>query len=134
MTIDGRPEGPGRVPGELIAEASRLDSALREQGPGETYLFWELDPPLLSEVGYRLVEFDKEARRESRRVPRIPSSPPPDDHTGGTGRGARRTRSVPTARDHRLEEDGAAQHTERRRGAAQMTIDGPPEGPCMTFR
>jgi hypothetical protein len=67
MTIDGRPEGPGRVPGELIAEASRLDSALREQGPGETYLFWEFDPPLLSEVGYRLVEFDKEARRESRR-------------------------------------------------------------------
>jgi hypothetical protein len=40
---------------------------LRERGPGATYLFWEFDPPLLSEVGYRLIEFDREARRETGR-------------------------------------------------------------------
>jgi hypothetical protein len=67
MTSGGRPEHPGRISDELLAQAARLDSALRERGPAETYLFWEFDPPLLSEVGYRLVEFDKEARRESGR-------------------------------------------------------------------
>lgn len=54
MTSDDRPREPGRIPEALLARAAELDHALREQGPGETYLFWEFDPPLLSEVGYRL--------------------------------------------------------------------------------
>ncbi len=67
MTTNNPAGEPGRIPGALLAQAAELDRAMRERGPGETYLFWELDPPLLSEVGYRLVEFDREARRESRR-------------------------------------------------------------------
>ncbi len=67
MTADNRAEEPGRIPGALLTRAAALDRAMRDGGPGETYLFWEFDPPLLSEVGYRLIEFDREARRESRR-------------------------------------------------------------------
>ncbi len=63
----GRPEHTDRVPDELRLRAAQLDGEWRARGPGETYLYWEFDPPLLSEVGYRLVEFDKEARRESAR-------------------------------------------------------------------
>jgi hypothetical protein len=66
-TSAGRPQHPDRMPEALRVRASRLDDEWRARGPGETYLFWEFDPPLLSEVGYRLVEFDKEARRESAR-------------------------------------------------------------------
>lgn len=70
MTDEGRSEHAGRaardrIPEALVARAVQLDDAMREKGPGETYLFWEFDPPLLSEVGYRLIEFDREARRET---------------------------------------------------------------------
>ena len=67
MTSDDRAREPGRIPGTLLTRAAELDRAMRERGSGETYLFWEFDPPLLSEVGYRLIDFDREARRESRR-------------------------------------------------------------------
>jgi hypothetical protein len=67
MTGDERTRQPSRIADALLALAAQLDSALREQGPGETYVFWEFDPPLLSEVGYRLIEFDREARRETGR-------------------------------------------------------------------
>ena len=65
--VDARPDRAARIPGGMLARAVQMDAAMRERGPGETYLFWEFDPPLLSEVGYRLVEFDREARRESAR-------------------------------------------------------------------
>ena len=67
MTSDERTQQPGRIAESVLARAAQLDRAMREQGPAETYLFWEFDPPLLSEVGYRLIEFDREARRETGR-------------------------------------------------------------------
>src|SRR5512140_571042 len=67
MTGDERAPQPGRIADALLARAAELDRTMRERGAGETYLFWEFDPPLLSEVGYRLIEFDREARRETGR-------------------------------------------------------------------